>query len=366
MGELDTEKLDAKVDAALQHSYHTRDAGWSTTAVKWWIKFHLARGEDPFDIAMPDAPHQDILRDEWRMMRFVTWLVEGKEPGIDPDSAAGYASTVQGFLGRVKGVKLGGGNPLTRYKDMLRGLVRQRGGKKPRKLRKALTPEKLALAFELVLDASNPLHANVRAALATMLQGLLRGGEAGVSDKYAARWAPRTHVTRGDVMFTKEFMEMTIAPLKNEHFLGRKACPVLIGRPRRGERFIIDATKEVLNMFAVDVVDSARWAETPMFRNPNTGRAFKVSELNEWVQVLMEAIGENGSDYGSHSARIGGATALFAAGASPLDIRTMGRWDSDIYLIYVRGDVRRAAKCALDIGRQKVQPYHDVFDDIEF
>jgi hypothetical protein len=34
--------------------------------------------------------------------------------------------------------------------------------------------------------------------------------------------------------------------------------------------------------------------------------------------------------------RIGGATALFAAGANETVIRTMGRWSSDLHRLYVR------------------------------
>ena len=37
-----------------------------------------------------------------------------------------------------------------------------------------------------------------------------------------------------------------------------------------------------------------------------------------------------------HSFRIGGATALFAAGVTAEEIKTMGRWSSDVYRIYCR------------------------------
>ena len=47
------------------------------------------------------------------------------------------------------------------------------------------------------------------------------------------------------------------------------------------------------------------------FRNPKTGKALTVDDMNEWVQLLMSAIGESQKEYGSHSARIGGATAMY-------------------------------------------------------
>ena len=51
-------------------------------------EYHMERGEDPFEVAMPGAPHEEVLRDGWRMLRFVTWLVDGKEPSIEPETAA--------------------------------------------------------------------------------------------------------------------------------------------------------------------------------------------------------------------------------------------------------------------------------------
>jgi hypothetical protein len=61
------------------------------------------------------------------------------------------------------------------------------------------------------------------------------------------------------------------------------------------------------------------------------------------VQLLVKSIGLDPAHYGTHSLRIGGATALFAAGASETVIRTMGRWSSDCFRIYVRACVGQCA-----------------------
>ena len=362
MGFFDDQALTKLVNTALDQSYHDREGGWNSTAVKWWIRFCLARGEDPLQVAPPDAPDAAKLADEMRLMKFEMWLVEGKQPGVEVDTAAGYGSTVQGFLARHFGTKLGAGRPLERLKQMLRGLHRMRGGKPARRVRLALTPDKLAHAF-LFLDASDPLQANVRAALAVMLQGLLRGGEAGVSDKRAGDWAPHTHVTRGDVTFEAAIMRIIFAPLKKETTLGAKTASLLIGAPEAHARPFIDATWEVQNMFVVDSVPENAWGDTPMFRDPATGKALTVGQLNRWVQHLMGEIGEQPSEYGSHSLRIGGATALFAQGASELDIRLMGRWDSEIYRIYVRANARRAAQLARDMACVEVGSTIESFPD---
>ena len=68
-------------------------------------------------------------------------------------------------------------------------------------------------------------------------------------------------------------------------------------------------------------------ANVPMFRNWDRpdGPAFTTDGIRDLAQSLMVAIGEEPAEFGAHSLRIGGATALFAAGADPIHIKTMGR-----------------------------------------
>eukprot|EP00644_Phytophthora_capsici_P006589 jgi/Phyca11/52783/gw1.36.568.1 len=49
-------------------------------------------------------------------------------------------------------------------------------------------------------------------------------------------------------------------------------------------------------------------------------------------------IGEQPAEYGTHSLRSGGATALFAEGVDRLAIKHFGRWSSDCYERYARMD----------------------------
>ena len=62
---------------------------------------------------------------------------------------------------------------------------------------------------------------------------------------------------------------------------------------------------------------------------------------------------------GNYSLRIGGATALFAAGADPIHIRTMGRWSSDCYRLYVRACFEQTMAWTRKLGSQLVH-LHDV------
>ena len=59
---------------------------------------------------------------------------------------------------------------------MLKGL-RRIIGEAPRAIRRGIAPQMLKRAMDLCLDPNSPRDANVRAALAVALQGLLRSKE---------------------------------------------------------------------------------------------------------------------------------------------------------------------------------------------
>ena len=72
------------------------------------------------------------------------------------------------------------------------------------------------------------------------------------------------------------------------------------------------------------------------------------------------------TDFGTHSLRIGGATALFAAGADETVIRTMGRWSSDCYRLYVRACFETTLKWSRLAGSTQVHDLAGEFDEVDF
>ena len=119
------------------------------------------------------------------------------------------------------------------------------------------------------------------------------------------------------------------------HHLNGKTVPLIIGA---GGVFI-DAVADMNNLLRVDPVDAAKAHSTPMFRltKADGSRApLTVEAIRNWAKTLAHSVGQDPAHFGAHSLRIGGATALFAAGADPTVIRTMGRWSSDCYRLYVR------------------------------
>ena len=105
-----------------------------------------------------------------------------------------------------------------------------------------------------------------------------------------------------------------------QHLSG-KTVPLIIGA---GGTYV-DAVAEMANLARVDPVSDAEAPLTPMFRQEG-GAALTTRRVREWTAALVASIGLDPSQFGAHSYRIGGATALFAAGAEPTIIRTMGRW----------------------------------------
>ena len=86
-------------------------------------------------------------------------------------------------------------------------------------------------------------------------------------------------------------------------------------------------------------------AEDPLLmdRQRNILTRIMISEALKWAATDM---GHKASDYASHSLRIGGATALKAAGWDDESIRRFGRWASDCWRRYVyssRSDLKPVA-----------------------
>ena len=86
----------------------------------------------------------------------------------------------------------------------------------------------------------------------------------------------------------------------------------------------------------IDPVPADQLKTTPLFRNPLNGQALTVTQIREELRRIMYLIGRDGSQYGAHSLRIGGATALAFMRVPPDQIKAHGRWKSDAYERYVR------------------------------
>lgn len=115
----------------------------------------------------------------------------------------------------------------------------------------------------------------------------------------------------------------------------------------------------------VDPTPLAEASRTPLFRDPKTNTPLRYDVVNSWIKSLMRAVGENPDEFATHSMRIGGATALFAAGANETVIRTMGRWSSDLHRLYVRACFEQCCSWTKQAGSQVVSDLAGTFEEVD-
>ena len=92
--------------------------------------------------------------------------------------------------------------------------------------------------------------------------------------------------------------------------------------------------------------------EGPLFIHEDGSPLSRKSFQDRLKELLLEA-GVSG-DYTSHSLRIGAATTAAALGIPDRMIRTMGRWASDAYMIYVRTPMSTWARTSASLSRASV------------
>ena len=349
--------LDDLINLGLDYASADRKRGRSTTGWRSWVSFCSdVMGTSPDRPMDPMTPLFRKLEDEWLAMQYCCALVQWR--GISPRSAGQYFSTVQGVHSREHGVRLCGGLKLERLPQMLKGL-RRVVGEKPRKVRRGVTARMLARGMEAIgLDPSNKLHANIRAALISAWSGLLRSAEYtsknGVLDDLSIR---RSDIER----LNDDEAVLMIHPCKNMEHIGGRTCPLVLGSG--GE--YIDAVAEIKNLLTVDNVSRTLDESTPLFRDPASNKPLTYDTINSIIKQIVESQGEDPDDFATHSLRIGGATALFTAGATETVIRTMGRWSSDIYRLYVRACFEQCRAWTRRAASTTVSDLSGEFDEVD-
>ena len=280
-------------------------------------------------------------------MRFISELIDDRSIAVD--TARSYFGAASRWHLRKVGIGFGAGVSMKRLGEMVKGLKKLRDGP-PTQLRHGISPQQLRKGMDIVFPPGpSAENANIRAMLATMMQGLMRGREAGCEHTFDQE----IDIARADIATAeKDRFAFFMRPAKNMRHRRGKTVPIVIG----GGGSKIDACFEVRRMLELDPTPLGQAASTPMFRKPD-GSAFTTDDIRNLVRQIVAAIGLDPEMFGAHSLRIGGATALFAAGADPIHIRTMGRWSSDCYRLYVRSCFEQTLAWTARIGSQVV---HDV------
>lgn len=259
---------------------------------------------------------------EDKLIAFAVWLVEVR--GVKAQTAKAYVSTVRAWHARRFGEMLPA-YTCVRLRAVLKGMKAVQR-LEPRVPRRGVRTQHLAAAIRRCLDRSAD-GTTLKAACELAFCGLLRVSEYCVSSEgnYDVRELP----VIGDVRFGRddqgEYASVLVRPRKKGARCKGKSVPV----------FVRDGT-------LLQPVQSLRRMLAQRRAAPNAplfvlgGEPLRASEMHGVVKWLMASVGQNPDEFGSHSLRIGGATAALAAGVPPESIRIMGRWDSDVYEIYCR------------------------------
>ena len=194
---------------------------------------------------------------------------------------------------------------------------------------------------------------------ACMTAGLLRIGEAA-----AVAGGEQPIMTRSDVNFVwredgrLSHILLQVAPLKKGKAV--KKMPIVITHsPGRGN---VRAAFFLWLMFVIDPVDDSLASSTPLFRSfsweRDGGKPTTAEHFRSWYKAKMKETGlEHWQYYNLHSFRIGGATALAGAGVTLEQIKSMGRWDSEVAFVYQRRTFEAMVESSRILDNADITPF---------
>lgn len=363
---------------ALKQGYGDGQGACSHPAVRWWVSFCSRLKLAAIRILDPNSPLAERLGEEVIAMRFAWWLVD--QVGIAVNSASQYVSTVQGWHSRWYGVKLGGNLEFQRLPQLFTGLgFTHPNAGRPKLERHGVRPDWLRRGIDLCLggDSSDqtPLEANLAAMLEVCFAGLLRSCEVALNTKKTTRhkgvFDPEVHSTRADCTHSLRNDETGIEYAT--YYARNSKSRDKATRHDKLKRILpsgdyIDASRALLRLSERDPVMPAERATTPAFRNPLTGLAITTDQFLQVLRHILGQLGLNPMHFGTHSIRIGSATALFVRGGDEIVIKTMGVWSSDAFLKYIRSNLVRvlqlgAKGCSADVTDDDHEAGGFIFDE---
>lgn len=198
-------------------------------------------------------------------------------------------------------------------------------------------------------DATLRNELNRFACVSTAWQTLARGGE--VTNGAKSGWSAERDPSRADLTFhtagSVRYAVLMLRPLKKRGQALQPKIPQYIAEHDGGPS---DTYTALVRLVRLDPVEPALRAATPLFRlrGEKGVRPMLVEDVRNTIRAYAAAIGyTTPSEWGAHSARIGGATDLCSQGScSEVLLAAKGRWASDIGKIYARMTRRAQLKAS--------------------
>ena len=156
--------------------------------------------------------------------------------------------------------------------------------------------------------------------------GFLRCGEITVPS--TTTYDPGAHLSFGDIAIdnpmSPQAIQIHIKASKTDHF-------------RQGIFVYVDRTDTRLCPVAVIIsyIQARGQTPGPLFRFASEQPLTRDSFVKR-VREALQAVGKNAARYAGHSFCIGAATTAAAQGIEDSMIKTLGRWESSAYLVYIR------------------------------
>ena len=251
------------------------------------------------------------------------------------------AGTVKCYLSAVRHMQiaLGLGDPhvsaMPQLEYVLKGLKKKTAGRATRD-RRPITPpilRHLRRVWESAVDQFN--SAMLWAASCMCFFGFLRSGEVVVPSDTGFDEA--VHLSFGDVKLdsvsSPQYLEVRLKASKTDPF--RKGVSVYLGRT--------DA--DLCPVAAVLHYMVQRGSSRGPFFKFSDGRPLTRDRFVVGVRSALQAAGIPSANYAGHSFRIGAATTAALCGVQDSLIKTLGRWESAAYTLYIR--TPRETLCAV-------------------
>lgn len=207
--------------------------------------------------------------------------------------------------------------------SLLRGL--QKTAK--HRVRKPIMPQLLNTLLRSILSNGNWCKHDrflYAAAISIAYFGCLRAGEMTYPSTHS--YNAKRHLTIKDISLNKDSLEICIKHSKTDQT--SKGTTVVIGRTKQST-----CPHAIVNKFIRYRRHASR--SDALFRFKD-GSLLTRPKLQKMLRHTLSSLKLPAEQFGTHSLRIGSATAAAEAGVSVPLIKALGRWSSDCYRTYLR------------------------------
>ena len=154
------------------------------------------------------------------------------------------------------------------------------------------------------------------------------GGGGGITVPTEAAYDPGEHLSISDIMvgsiMNRTLLKVKIKASMTDPF--RQCVEIFMGR----------INNKLWPVAALLAYLAIRGREERMLFHFRDGKLLSRESFVSCIREALKVAGVDCKSYAGHSFRIGTATAASRCGLAPAMIKTLGRWESSAYLLYIR------------------------------